>query len=58
MKDARRKPVMTLPTAVQFYGDIHLLVYRPRGLIDEAAVNKIISVIESKSGTTTKDEEE
>ena len=37
---------MKLPPEVQFYKDIRLLVYRPRGLIDEAAVNKIISVIE------------
>ena len=37
---------MTLPPEVQFYKDIRLLVYRPRGLIDEAAVNKIIRVIE------------
>jgi hypothetical protein len=37
---------MTFPSEVQFYEDIRLLVYRPRGLIDEAAVNKIIHVIE------------
>ena len=37
---------MKLPPEIQFYEDIRLLVYRPRGLIDEAAVNKIISVIE------------
>ena len=37
---------MTLPSDAQFYEDIRLLVYRPRGLIDEAAVNKIIHVIE------------
>ena len=37
---------MKLPAEIQFYEDVRLLVYRPRGLIDEAAVNKIISVIE------------
>jgi len=43
---------MTLPPEVQFYKDIRLLVYRPRGLIDEAAVNKIMSVIEEiEAGT-------
>ena len=37
---------MKLPPEIQFHPDIHLLVYRPHGLIDEAAVNKIVSVIE------------
>ena len=36
---------MKLPPDVQFHEDIHLLVYRPRGLLNEAAVNKIIRVI-------------
>ena len=43
---------MTLPPEVQFYKDIRLLVYRPRGLIDEATVNKIISVIEKIEAAT------
>ena len=43
---------MKLPPEVQFYEDIRLLVYRPRGLIDEAAVNKIISVIEEIEAAT------
>lgn len=35
-----------LPPDVQFYDeDIRLLVYRPRGLINRTAVNKIVSVI-------------
>ena len=34
-----------LPPDVEFYEDIRLLVYRPRGLINKAAVNKIINVI-------------
>ena len=36
---------MKLPPDIQFHEDIHLLVYRPRGLLNEATVNKIISVI-------------
>jgi hypothetical protein len=34
-----------LPPDVEFFEDIRLLVYRPRGLVDKAAVNKIITVI-------------
>jgi hypothetical protein len=37
---------MKLPPEIEFHEDIRLLIYRPRGLIDEAAINKIISVIE------------
>ena len=37
---------LKLPPDVEFHEDIHLLIYRPRGLIDEAALNKVISVIE------------
>ncbi len=36
---------MKLPSDVEFHEDIRLLVYRPRGLLNEAAVNKIITVI-------------
>jgi len=36
---------MKLPPDVQFHEDIRLLVYRPRGLLNEATVNKVISVI-------------
>ena len=43
---------MKLPTDVQFHEDIRLLVHRPRGLIDEAAVNKIIGVIEDIEAAT------
>jgi len=34
-----------LPPDVEFHEDIRLLVYRPRGLVDKAAVNKIISIV-------------
>ena len=43
---------MKLPPDVEFHEDIRLLVYRPRGLIDEVAVNKIISVIEQIEAAT------
>jgi hypothetical protein len=34
-----------LPPDVEFHEDIRLLVYKPRGLVDKAAVNKIITVV-------------
>jgi len=37
---------MKLPPDVEFHEDIRLLVYRPRGVIDEAAVKRIVSVLE------------
>ena len=37
---------MELPPDVEFHEDIGLLIYRPRGVIDEAAVKTIVSVIE------------
>jgi len=36
---------MKLPPDIQFHEDIRLLVYRPSGLLNEAAVNKIINVM-------------
>ena len=36
---------MKLPPDVEFYEDIHLIVWRPCGLVNKAAVNKIISVL-------------
>ncbi len=33
------------PPDVEFYEDIRLIVWRPHGLVDKAAVNKIISVL-------------
>ena len=38
---------MKLPPDVEFHEDIRLLVYRPRGVIDEAAVKRIVSVLEN-----------
>jgi hypothetical protein len=37
---------MKLPPDVEFHGDIRLLIYRPRGVIDEAAVKKVVDVLE------------
>jgi hypothetical protein len=41
------KPTKTLklPPDVEFHKDIPLVIHRPRGLLNEAAVNKIIRVI-------------
>jgi hypothetical protein len=41
---------MNLPADVQFYEDVRLLVWRPRGLIDDAAINKILSALEDLEG--------
>ena len=37
---------MKLPPDIEFHDDIRLLIYRPHGVIDEAAVKKVISVLE------------
>jgi len=37
---------MKLAPDVEFHEDIHLLVYRPRGVINEQAIEKVISVVE------------
>ena len=37
---------MKLASDVEFHDDIRLLIYRPRGVIDEAAVKKIVSILE------------
>ncbi len=37
---------MKLPPELEFHEDIHLLIYRPHGVIDEAAVKKMVSVLE------------
>lgn len=45
---------MKLPPDVEFKEDVRLLIYRPRGLIDEAAVNKIVAVIEEIEAASRK----
>jgi hypothetical protein len=37
---------MNLPPEIEFLTDNRLFIYRPRGVIDEAAVKKAISVLE------------
>jgi len=37
---------MKLPPEIEFHEDIRLLIYRPRGLIDEAEINRVIGLIE------------
>jgi len=37
---------MKLPPDVEFHEDIRLLIYRPRGLVNEAALNKTLSALE------------
>ena len=36
---------MKRPTAIEFHEDIRLLLWRPRGLLDEASVNNVISAL-------------
>ena len=36
---------MELPPDIEFHRDIHLLIYRPDGVLDEASVNKVVEVI-------------
>jgi hypothetical protein len=36
---------MKLPPDLEFHSDIRLLIYRPRGLLNETSVNKVISVL-------------
>ena len=43
---------MKLPPDIEFHGDVRLLVYRPRDLIDEAAINEIVAVIEDLEAET------
>jgi hypothetical protein len=37
---------MKLASDVEFHEDIRLLIYRPRGLIDEPAIKKVVAVLE------------
>jgi hypothetical protein len=37
---------MKLPPDVEFHDDIRLLIYRPGGVIDEAAVKRVVDVLE------------
>src|SRR5262249_19500631 len=37
---------MKLPPELEFHEDIRLLIYRPRGVVDEAALNKTLNALE------------
>ena len=37
---------MMLPPDVQFHEDTHLFVWRPRGVLDEAALNQVLGCLE------------
>ena len=37
---------MKLPPDVEFHDDIRLLIYRPHGVIDEAALQRVVDVLE------------
>ena len=37
---------MKLPPDVEFYEDVGLFVWRPRGVLDEAAINKVLGGLE------------
>lgn len=37
---------MKLPPDIEFHQDIRLLIYRPKGLINEAEINRVIGIIE------------
>jgi hypothetical protein len=37
---------MKLPHELEFHEDIQLLIYQPRGVIDESAVKNVVSVVE------------
>ena len=37
---------MKLPPDVEFYEDIRLFIHRPRGVLNEATINQVVSAIE------------
>ena len=37
---------MKLPPDVEFHEDVRLFVWRPRGVLDEAAINKVLGCLE------------
>src|SRR5262245_11503192 len=41
-----RETLMKLPLDIEFHQDIRLLIYRPKGVINEAEINRVIGVIE------------
>jgi hypothetical protein len=45
-ENERKEGAMELLPDVEFLEDIRLLVYRPRGLVNEAAINKVLTALE------------
>ena len=50
-ENERKEGAMKLPPDVAFQEDIRLLMYRPRGLVNEAAINKILTALEDLEAT-------
>ena len=40
-----RDGMILLPDDIEFHEDIHLLIYRPSGVLNEQSVNKITSIV-------------
>jgi hypothetical protein len=45
-ENERKEGATKLPPDVEFHEDIRLLVYRPRGLVNEAAIDKVLTALE------------
>ena len=45
MADERK---LTIPDDVQFHPDLHLMVFRNRGILDEERVNEVVAFIEQE----------
>jgi hypothetical protein len=43
---------MKLPPDIEFHEDIRLLIYRPKGLINEAEINRVVGAIEDLEAAT------
>ena len=43
---------MKLPPDIEFHQDIRLLIYRPKGVINEAEINRVIGIIEGIEATS------
>jgi hypothetical protein len=37
---------MMLPPEIQFHADVHLFVWRPRGVLNDEAINKVVGCLE------------
>src|SRR5215469_6869671 len=48
----REETLMKLPPDIEFHQDIRLLIYRPKGMISEAEINRVIGIIEGIEATS------